>query len=225
MLTISKYTYIREYVGKIVFSVYCFCLSNCCTAASVEFAAGAALNLPSNINFDQKGYTDFSIDAELETQSFTAPVYYQLRVSATSHESHYWETELIHNKIFLRNPPVEIQSFSVSHGFNLFGINHVLMFNKWFGWRLGTGVILAHPENTVRGKTYTQNSGLLGWGYSLSGAYLASGVFVQRELSKWLFVSADTRVSSSYSRIPIHDGHASLFLNTLHATVATGVRW
>ena len=36
-------------------------------------------------------------------------------------------------------------------------------------WRVGAGVAITHPENTVRGRRVPEDEGILGAGYHLSG--------------------------------------------------------
>ncbi|MDH5547636.1 MAG: hypothetical protein OEZ43_18815 [Gammaproteobacteria bacterium] len=210
---------------KWIVSLFLCVVSSFCSAGALEVAAGGALNLPAEILVAQQSQANLSVDAQFDTESLIPPIYYQIRLIVVQHRRRYWEMEFIHNKIYLRNPPPEIQSFSVSHGFNMFGVNHVRMFNKCCGWRLGGGVILAHPENTVRGAELTHNGGVFGWGYYLSGAYLASGFLAKHDIGQTFYLVADLRLSSSYASIPIRNGQASLFLNTLHLAGGIGARW
>jgi hypothetical protein len=43
-----------------------------------------------------------------------------------------WAIEYLHHKLYLSNPPAEVQSFAISHGYNLFAVNR--------GFRLRSGL-------------------------------------------------------------------------------------
>ncbi len=64
------------------------------------------------------GFSDIEHAASYETRSFELPAYYSIRL-ALHDDSRAWELQFTHHKVFLSNPPAEIQNFEITHGFNL----------------------------------------------------------------------------------------------------------
>jgi hypothetical protein len=111
----------------------------------------------------QAGQDELRFHARYETRPLDTPLYYDLRL-ARWHGSRGFELDLLHQKLFLTNPPPEVQAFAVSHGYNLLTLNH-LWRSTALVYRLGGGLVVAHPESTVRGRTFER-------GYRLSGPTL-----------------------------------------------------
>jgi len=60
--------------------------------------------------------------------------------------------------LFLENALTEIQNFSITHGYNLFIVNRGWN-HKRFILHGGAGMIIAHPETTIRKKRYSEKKG------------------------------------------------------------------
>jgi hypothetical protein len=89
-------------------------------------------------------------------------------------------------------------------------------------WRVGAGVVIAHPEVTVRQRTLSQTRGLFGRGYYVSGVALQAAA--ARQLVRWrrLAVSVEAKLSAAYARVPIADGHATVPNAALHVLAGAG---
>src|SRR5215216_7185469 len=117
-----------------------------------QTSLGVVENLETRLTIRQSGFEGIELDADYETRPFESPFYYSLRAGRWNGRGG-WELELIHQKLYLRNRPPEVQQFGISHGYNLVMVNH--------GWdvrrlilRAGVGAVLAHPENNVRGRPF-----------------------------------------------------------------------
>ena len=133
----------------------------------VEVLSGSVYNFPTTLAVRQSGHDRISFTARYDTRPLENPLYYIIRLGRQTGQR-VWELELIHQKLFLTNPPSEIQEFSITHGYNLLFVNRVWEL-AGFLFRLGPGIVIAHPENTVRERKLTETRGLFKRGYYLSG--------------------------------------------------------
>ena len=183
---------------------------------------GGAWNVSTYLTIVQKGYTDISLKAEYEERTFEGFPYYDLRLSRWSNDR-AWELELVHHKIYLANPSAEIQRFSISDGFNIIAINRAWDVKKII-WRLGAGVVLTHPESTIRGSAFDEHKGLFAAGLYFSGVALQAAVGKQAKLWRGLFLSFEGKVTVSFVQVPIHSGHADLSNVAFHILAGLGYR-
>ncbi len=180
-------------------------------------------SVPAPLTIRQDGQPDIKInDAEYETKSFQKPPYYSVRVGRWQDER-AWEVELVHPKLYLEDPPPEVQEFSVSHGYNFLTLNRAWK-ERWFIWRLGLGAVITHPESTVRGKHWEEDGGLLiDDGYYLSGPVGQAAIERRFYLYKGLFASLEAKGTVSWAHFPIEDGHAELWNFALHGLFGLGL--
>lgn len=187
---------------------------------SIEVAGGFALNAPTRLTIRQTGQPDLRIAARYASRSFASPIYYALRVGRWARGG-AWEIEFIHHKLYLRNPPAEVQQFEVSHGFNIITVNRALPIGRAV-WRPGVGMVLAHPESMIRGRAFDTGGGLLGWGYYVAGPAAQLAVARRFGVADRLFVSAEGKVTAAYARVPVQDGRATLTNVAFHALLGVG---
>jgi hypothetical protein len=186
-----------------------------------DFLIGDAYCIDSPLGIRQSGYDNINITAKYKTNSFREPIYYSYRFSKWSERS-AWELELIHLKIELVNRPATVQRFEISHGYNLLILNRIFKKNK-FNLRLGGGIVVAHPENTIRNKSLEKGKGLFNAGYFITGPVLQLGIEKELITFKKLSLVVEGKFTSAYSRVPISGGHAHVPLFTLHALA--GIRY
>ena len=117
--------------------------------------------------------------ASWEGKSFEDSPYYTIRLDRWSDNSTFG-IEWVHYKMYLKNPPAGIENLSVSDGYNILFFNLGRRTTNDFIMRLGTGIIVAHPDVTLTGKERFWNDG------GISGAYI-SGLALQLSLEKWLY--------------------------------------
>jgi len=187
---------------------------------AVEVHAGGAWNVPLPLVIRQEGHEDIRLRARWHTRALEFPIYYVGRF-LTHDERAGWALDLTHHKIYLANPPTEVQRFAVSHGYNLLMI-HRLAIRGTRRYGVGAGVVVAHPESEVRGRPQDEHGGPLGGGYHFGGPAidaLASWVPARRN---GLHAVAEARFTAAYARVPIAGGHARVPNVALHLTIGAG---
>lgn len=175
---------------------------------TVEVFVGVSFHLPAPLTIRQSRQEDLKLTGRYLSKSLDRPIYYGWRIGRWRDDSG-WELEFVHDKLYLANKPGDVQEFSISHGFNLLTVNR----SRDRGGlveRLGAGVVIAHPESTVRGERFPEDGGLLNRGYFLSGptVRLAAGKPVR--ISGDLFAPVEGKFSASFARIPVAGGDADV---------------
>jgi len=146
-----------------------------------------------------------TVNGEWESRPFEPPVYWAVRAEAGP-----WGLELLHDKLYLRNPPPEVRSFGISHG-----LNFLTAQRSWgrasFDVRAGAGVVVAHPESEVRGRRESR--------YVLTGPVIGAGLGKRVGLGERARVDLEGRVTAARVRVPIADGEARTTNLALHLLV------
>ncbi|MBW8051847.1 MAG: hypothetical protein FVQ77_16215 [Cytophagales bacterium] len=185
------------------------------------FYGGLVYNVPMRLNIKQRGEEVLRIKAKYASESLTnLPLYWLWRFSRWSGNAS-WELEGIHLKLFLKNKPKEVENFDISHGFNLLNINRSWKYQGYF-FRAGGGVVLAHPESTIREKRLDEHEGIFNTGYYISGPSINLGISKHFYFSKKFFLSAEIKTSVSYANVPINDGNADVYNTAIHVILGLG---
>jgi hypothetical protein len=79
---------------------------------AIEAATGTALSLPLPLTIEQNGFAPVSTTAHYATRPFHDAPYYSWRIGLWHHAS-AWELQLVHDKLYLENPPPEVDHFQV----------------------------------------------------------------------------------------------------------------
>ena len=187
----------------------------------VEARLGGAYSAPLPMVFRQQDHEDLRVTPDWRTRAFEPPLYYAWRITHW-HESEAWALELVHHKVQLADPPPEVQSFAISHGYNLITVQRLQARGAW-RLGIGLGVVAAHPESEVRNLRGAENQGWFRAGYHVGGlsAVLLGGR--SRPLGRRMLALADARVTWSSIRVPIAEGDARVPNLALHASV--GLAW
>ena len=185
-----------------------------------EAFLGTALNFPTRLTIAQNGHPDIVLTARYKEHAFEGFPYYALRVSRWS-KNRAWELDFIHHKIYLDNPPPEVQKFSISDGFNLLMVNRAWKTKK-FIWRVGAGVIITHPESTVREKAFDESKGMFSQGFYISGPIIQGAVEKRIFLWKGLYVAFEGKLTASYAWVAIVEGQAGVPNVAFHVLVGLG---
>lgn len=187
---------------------------------AAEVHLGGAWNLPLPLLIRQTGHDDLSFRARWETRAFEPPLYYVGRILVRgSHRG--WALDLVHHKVHLTRPPAAVQSFAVSHGYNLLMV-HRLVDHGTRHHGLGAGLVIAHPENEVRGRRLGERGGPLGRGYYLAGPVLGALASWQPARRGGPYPTAGARFTIAYARVPVVGGHARVPNLALHVTLGVG---
>lgn len=183
---------------------------------------GAVANLETSLEIRQDGFDAIELDADYETRPFESPLYYSLRAGRWRGRSG-WELELIHQKIFLLDPPPEIQGFAISHGYNLLTINRAWE-ARGLVWRIGAGAVVAHPENEVRGRELDPEDTNLAGGYHLTGPSLQAGAEKRFALGEQWFLGLEGKITAARAVVPVAGGEAEVPNAAFHALLGIGYR-
>jgi hypothetical protein len=175
----------------------------------IELLSGFIHNIKTPLNIQQNGYPDIKISAKYNSEPFRLPPYYDIRFSKWKNDR-AWGIQFTHQKIYLDTEHPDVQRFSISHGLNELFILRMIKKNKMI-YHLGAGLIIAHPESTIRNMAFSETGGIyLDKGYYLSGLCLSGTVGYNITIYKKLFLSLEARITGAWARVPVYDGHASV---------------
>lgn len=180
----------------------------------IEGALGTALNAPSPLVVQQRGYPDIRLTANYDTRPLTASPYYQVQVGLWNREAtSAWVIGLLHHKLYLDNPPPEIQLFEITYGYNTLYGGRAWRKKKWV-LGTGAGVVIANPLTVVRHQEEDRRGGFLSFGWA--GATVYGSVQRRLNVSKKVFFGIETKVTASMAWIPVADGNARVPNLALH---------
>lgn len=191
------------------------------TRWSFELHGGQVYNLPMPLSVKQSGFPDIRLNARYDTEGFTLPVYWDMRLGRWQN-MRLWEIELIHHKLYLDNTTPEVQKFNISHGFNILMVNRGLEKNK-FRYRAGAGVVLAHPESIIRGKEFGNSTDDWDTGYYLTGPVFNLAISRPIRLGSRFYINQEAKTTFAYSYIRISQGHANVYNLAFHLILGFGV--
>lgn len=181
---------------------------------SLEANLGFPINLVHPITIKQQGHSDLNFKAKYYSEPFKQPYFYVYRFSKWKNDKG-WQLEMMHQKLYLENPPKEVQYFSITHGYNLIMLSRAFKVNilneNDFIVRIGSGIILAHAENMVRGKEFDQEQSFNNMGYYLTGPVLNLALAKRFNISERFCFNVETKFNTSHANVPIVDGEASLW--------------
>jgi hypothetical protein len=166
---------------------------------------GTAKSMNNRLILYPKDSAPIRIDAEYDSKSDSDSAYWYARIE-NWHNNEAWGLELIHHKLYLRNPQQGVTNFSISDGYNLFYLTKAWRLNNEDAARLGVGLVFAHPDVTFGGRDPFHEPGFPGMflaGPSIMAAYEKR--FFTTESN---FVSIETKVTASYATFPISDLHS-----------------
>jgi len=175
---------------------------------------GDAYVLRTPLIIQQTSFEDLNFNAKYHTHSFEMPIYYSIKLAKWNNQI-AWEIELLHLKLYLANRPPEVTSFSITHGYNLLFVNRLWGMN-FLNLRAGGGVIIGHPENSVRGKKLNEKKGMFNSGYYLSGIAIQFGPEKTFAIFKGLNFKLEGKLWGAYARVPVVDGRANVPHISIH---------
>jgi hypothetical protein len=190
-------------------------------SAQLELQAflGSSVSAPSPISIHQQGQPDLRFTAHWATRPFLDTWYYGGRIGLWK-GSRGWLLDFTHHKLYLTNPPAEVQRFRITNGMNMLTVSRGFRRGK-LTYAFGAGPVITYPVNTVRGEALNKDRGFLG-GYFLSGGNLMASATRRFPLASGVFLSLDGRVTASYVRVPVAHGHASVPNAAVHFHMGLG---
>jgi hypothetical protein len=192
------------------------------TKLSFEFCGGVPYNIPAFIKIHQSGFDDIKIsNAKFYTEPFALPPYWDWRFSKIKNNN-LFEIEAIHQKLYLSNKPPEIRRFSISHGFNMFFINYGRIKKGDYFFRMGLGVVFAHPETEIRGYAFEDKGAFLNTTYYLSGPAVNLSLGKRWYILKRLYFNTEVKSTTAYAKIPVSLGYAKIFTSSIQFVAGLG---
>ena len=191
-------------------------------AAQVEAQvfAGSSVNLPSPLHIVQDHQPDIDLTGHWATRPFQDTPYYAVRLGLWR-GTRGWLLDFTHHKMYLINPPNEVQFFRITNGVNMLTVSRAFRRGN-LSFAFGAGPVITFPVTRVRGRENGGGRGFWG-GYFLSGGNLMASATRRVPLAGPLFLSLDGRASASYMRIPVGGGHASVPNVAFHFHLGVGV--
>lgn len=164
--------------------------------------------------------------ARYSTRPFADAPYYSYRLGRSRANGQGVEIEMLHHKLYLENPRPPIERFEVTHGYNLPMVNASSRGRRW-QWRVGIGVVIAHPEGRIGGREIGGARTVLGGGYHIAGltAQLATG----RRYALWrgrtvVTAAPEAKLTASWARVALSPGVLHIPNAALHLLGGLGVR-
>ncbi len=190
------------------------------TQWSFDYSVTLPYNVPLPLTIRQHGSEDITLTARYRSEPFVVPMTWMWKISYWS-DSTAWSLMAIHHKLYLENPPAEVEEFAITHGFNIISIVH--------SWRVGevvmgagAGIVLAHPEVSVRGKRLPEDGGIFNMGYYVAGPTLNFSVGRRFSILGGLYLLGEAMVHTSYASVPIAGGKAQFFSLVGHVSLGLG---
>ncbi len=190
---------------------------------SAELLGGGAWNAHNDLHITQEGQPDLVFPAAFETRPFEQPLYWALRLNLHRGDR-LWSLELNHHKLILTEGPPEVTGFSVTHGTNILSVQHAWLRPRWRAM-VQAGVVVAHPESTVRGLRFDESGGMFGAGYHVAGPAVGVGVGSHLALTDWLGLNAEMRLTAAWLDLGVAQGSANHTNVALHVLLGPRVRF
>ncbi|MFL5618347.1 MAG: hypothetical protein ACJ79A_08140 [Gemmatimonadaceae bacterium] len=193
-------------------------------ALAAELFTGFAWSLRTPLVIELAGERRV-IRARWSTRPFDDAPYYSYRVARAS-VGREIAAEMLHHKLYLENPVPPIDRLEVSHGYNepMFDL---ATRGEGFRWRFGIGVVIAHPEGELAGRSIGPLRTLLGGGYHVAG--ISSQLAVGRRYplnggAVAMTASPELKLTAAIARIRIARGDLLVPNVALHALGGLGLR-
>jgi hypothetical protein len=209
--------------GRFVFAVGALLIAPSVEAQTrwtVELMLGNGANARVPIEIRQRDTPPVEIRPRWATRGFARPLYYAVRLTRWQNDEG-WALQLVHHKLHLENPPPEVQSLAVSHGYNLLLVERRHR-TRGVVLSAGAGLVMAHPESRIRGESLDENRGWFGAGYYLTGPAASLSASADWRLGRGALGLAELAVSGARANVPVARGRADLPNLALHARMGVG---
>jgi len=184
----------------------------------LDVGTGTAFNLPTPVWIDQSGWARKRVGVDFSTRPFEVPLYYAVRLAKSDHRG-AWELLMVHHKLYSEDPPSPIQWLSATHGFNILALERAERRRTWI-YRLGGGLVVTHPESTIRSRRFDEKGGLLGRGYYPSGPVAVGSVAKVVSSNRGYRLSLEAEGTVAYCWMPIYGGSLHAFVVSFHLRAA-----
>jgi hypothetical protein len=185
---------------------------------------GSSWHLPIPLTVELSGeQTQFR--AHYSTRPFSGAPYYSYRLGHAWESGRALEVEMLHNKLYLENPQPPIERLEISHGYNQPMANVMWPDGRW-QFRIGFGIVVAHPEGTIAGRSVNAGETLLGGGYHIAGLTVQAAL--GRRWGLWgrsvkMTAVPEVKITASWASIPLEHGRVMVPDISLNALGGVGV--
>jgi hypothetical protein len=173
------------------------------------------LNLDGPLTITQTGQEDIHLTAEWESRPFEMPLCLDARLTYWRSPGRGWAIDFFHHKIYLKNPPPDLQHFEHTNGYNMFTVQRLWRLSD-FVLSAGGGLVITNPESTVRGQRFETQDSFLGGDYFMSGPVATMGLGRRFHLQSRFFGALEGRFTLSHATSPVVDGESKLTLAAFH---------
>lgn len=189
----------------------------------LEASLGTAFNSPTPLVIHQAGEPDIETTAHYSTRPFVGSPYYQIQLGLwNGARTAGWVVGWLHHKIYLEDPPPEVQKFQVTYGYNT-----VYGGRAWLRdgliLELGGGILIANPQTEIRGKSQDRRRGFFDAGWYVAGGTIYGSVQRRVPLIGPSFLGLEAKVTTSMAWISIADGNARVPNLALHLQASLGL--
>lgn len=189
-------------------------------AVELDISLGNAYSASDNITIKREQGDDIQFSASYKTKGFSSPHYYSIRIRENFFNKDI-ELELVHHKLYVDDAlPTEITKFEITDGFNLLMCNMTSNFISSVSYRLGLGLVVAHPDVTIDGESnFVRGGGLIPkfWedGYHWGGISTQASLFYSSYI-KNIKYHIETKCVYAKSNIPVVRGDMDITNISIH---------
>jgi hypothetical protein len=188
----------------------------------LEGALGTALNAPTPLVVNQDGFDQIRFTADYSTRPLDPSPYYQAQVGIWYRkDAKAVVFGLLHHKLYLDNPPPEIQRFEITFGYNTLYVGHAWRKKKWI-MSVGGGPLIANPYSEVRGEIRDGRRGFLRLGWDFAGATIYGALQRRFPVGGRVFFGMEAKVTGSMAWVTIANGNARVPNVALHFLASFG---
>jgi len=189
---------------------------------ALEGALGTALSAPTPLVVNQEGFDQISLTADYSTRPLDVSPYYQFQVGIWYRkDSSAIVFGFLHHKLYLDNPPPEIQRFEITFGYNTLYVGHAWRKDKWV-ISAGGGPLIANPYSEVRGQVRDGRRGFLRLGWDFAGATIYGALQRRFPVGGHVFFGMEAKVTGSMAWVTIANGNARVPNVALHLLASFG---
>ncbi|MCZ6755308.1 MAG: hypothetical protein O7E49_08350 [Gemmatimonadetes bacterium] len=187
-----------------------------------EGALGTAFSAPTPLVVNQEGFDQIRLTADYSTRPLDPSPYYQVQVGIWYRkDAKAVVFGFLHHKLYLDNPPPEIQRFEITFGYNTLYVGHAWRKKKWV-ISAGGGPLIANPYSEVRGQIQDGRKGFLKLGWNVAGATLYGALQRRFPVGGHVFFGMEAKVTGSMAWVTIANGNARVPNVALHFLASFG---
>lgn len=195
-------------------------------------ATGVVENAFTKVTINQEGFPKKNLYNGFKTRPLNPPMYYDIRYIRWCRPNFGLGAELIHHKLYYVDTTPEIARFDITNGFNLLYFDQALKLcrKKYVNVDaiLGEGLVITHPESTLRGLTFSERGGIRLHdtdGYFISGATVQTSLKGAFQPCGPLSLTCEGKGTYSFATVPVARGTANVWNIAFHLTFGGSIRF